>query len=47
MGCKHTRDWKKDTCKRVNCSDNIVLRCHPSHFQQCYDAKLTCNVNKV
>ena len=21
MSCKHNRDWKKDTYKKVNCSD--------------------------
>ena len=47
MSCKHTRDWKKDIYKKVNCSDKKVLRGHPSHYQQCYHDKLTCYVNKV
>ena len=46
MSCKHTRDWKNDTYKKVNCSDKIVLRGHPSHYHKCYHDKHTCNVNE-
>ena len=48
MSCKHTRDWKKDTDKKKSTVlTKIALRGHPSHYQQCYHDKLTCNVNKV
>ena len=50
MSCKHTRDWKKGTCKKSTVLTKIVLRghpSHPSHYQQCYHDKLTRNVNKV
>ena len=46
MSCKHTREWKK-THKKSTVLIKIVLRGHPSHYQQCYHDKLTCNVNKV
>ena len=45
MSCKHNTDRKKDTYKKVNCSDEIVLRGHPSHYHKCYHNKLTCHVN--
>ena len=47
MSCKHTRDWNQDTYKKTTVVTKIVLRGHPSHNQQCYHDRLTCNVNKV
>ena len=33
--------------KKFNCYDKNVLKDHPTHYQQCYHDRLTCNGNKV
>ena len=38
---------KRTHTKKSTVLTKIVLRGHPSHYQQCYHDKLTCNVNKV
>ena len=46
MSGKYTRDWVLHT-KNQLFWQKIVLRGHPSHYQECYHDELTCNVNKV
>ena len=38
---------KRTHTKKSTVLTKIVLRGHPSHYQQCYHDKFTCNVNKV
>ena len=38
---------KRTHTKKSTVLTEIVLRGHPSHYQQCYHDKLTCSVNKV
>ena len=38
---------KRTHTKKSTVLTKIVLRGRPSHYQQCYHDKLTCNVNKV
>ena len=38
---------KRTQTKKSTVLTKIALRGHPSHYQQCYHDKRTCNVNKV
>ena len=39
--------FRTNTKNRLTVLTKIVLRGHPSHYQQYYHDRLTCNVNKV